>query len=127
MPVQLEWSKCTRDNWHDLLDINLDLNHFDGIRGVYVIWYDGKKPTVLKVGQGLIHERINEHRKDYVLAAYCQYGLYVTWAEVEKNDCDGVERYIGESLRPLVGCRLPNVLPIKVNLPWEERSLSVNE
>ena len=35
-------------------------------------------------------------------------------------DRAGVEKYLGESLKPVVGNRLPDVHPIRVNLPWEE-------
>ena len=127
MPLYLEWFKCFGDNWGDLLEINLDHNHFDGMRGVYIIWSGGKSPTVLKVGQGNIRERLYEHKKDYVLAAYHQNGLYVTWAKVPELECCGVERYLGETLKPVVGSRLPEAVPIKVNLPWEEISFFAKE
>jgi len=127
MPLYLEWFKCFGDSWCDLLEINLNHNHFDGMRGVYIIWYGGKKPAVLKIGQGIIRDRLGENKEDYVVAAYCQYGLYVTWAKVAEDDCDGVERYIGEALKPIIGRRLPDVQPIEVNLPWEESSIFVKE
>lgn len=120
MLCRLEWFRCFGDKWCDLFEIDLDHSHFDGRTGVYVIWYGDKKPTVLKVGQGILRDCLNEDKKDYVLAAYRQYGLYVTWAKVMEYDCAGVEKYLGEVLKPVVGNRLPDVHPIRVNLPWEE-------
>jgi hypothetical protein len=127
MPLYVEWFKCFGDNWGDLLEIDLDHNHFDGMRGVYIIWCEGKKPTVLRVGQGIIREHLYWHKNDYILAAYSQNGLYVTWAIVPELECYGVERYLGEILKPVIGCRLPEAVPIKVNLPWDESSLFAKE
>jgi hypothetical protein len=127
MPLYLEWFKCFGDNWCDLLEINLDNNHFNEMRGVYIIWCEGKKPAVLRVGQGNIREHLLWHKNDYVLAAFRQYGLYATWTKVQELECSGVERYLGETLKPVIGSRLPEAVPIKVNLPWEEISFFAEE
>jgi hypothetical protein len=127
MALQVEWFKSFGGSWYDLLEINQNHNHFNGMRGVYIIWHEGKKPAVLKVGQGIIRDCLVENKEDYIVAAYCQYGLYVTWAKVVEDDCDGVERYIGEALKPIIGHRLPDVQPIEVNLPWEESSIFTKE
>jgi hypothetical protein len=39
---------------------------------------------------------------------------------VADDECDGVERYVGETLKPVVRGHLAESRPIKVNLPWEE-------
>lgn len=123
MALHLEWFKSFGDRWCDLLEINQNHNRFNGMRGVYIIWHEGKKPVVLKVGQGIVSDCLVENKEDYIVVAYGQYGLYVTWAKVSEDDCDGVERYIGEALKPIIGHRLPDVQPIEVNLPWEEGSV----
>jgi len=120
MPLYLEWAKCFGDNWCDLLEIDLENRHFNRMVGVYIIWYGGKKTTVLKVGQGVIRECLSVNRHDYVISAYSRYGLNVTWAKVPWHECAGVERYLGETLKPVIGSRLPDAQPIKVNIPWEE-------
>jgi len=97
MPPYLEWFKCFGDSWGDLLEINLDHRHFDGIKGVYVIWSGEEKPKVLKIGQGVI-----------------------TWTIVPESDSDGIEKFLGETLKPLIESRLPDTQPVEVNLPWEE-------
>lgn len=119
MSPYAEWFKCFGDRWCDLLEINLEHSLFDGIKGIYIIWFGGRKPTILKVGKGVIRERLSEHREDYILASYSQYGLYTTWAEVVDKDCDGVAKYLEETLKPLMGTRMHEVPSIKVNLPWE--------
>lgn len=59
------------------------------------------------------------------MLAYSPEGLFVTWARIHPSERDGVERYLAETLRPLVGTRHPNAAPIyvveppiPVNLPW---------
>jgi hypothetical protein len=43
--------------------------------------------------------------------------LLVTWADVDWRYRDGVERYLGEVLQPIVGRRFPDVASVEVNLP----------
>lgn len=120
MYCHLEWFKCFGNKWCNLYEVDLDHSHFDGRTGVYVIWYGEKKPTVLRVGQGFLRDRLNEERKDHILAAYRHNGLFVTWAKVMEYDCASVEKYLGDVLKPVVASRLQDVHPIRVNLPWEE-------
>jgi hypothetical protein len=35
---------------------------------------------------------------------------------------NGVERYLANTLRPIVGSAFPDVPPIEVNLPWVWRA-----
>jgi len=86
--------------------------------GAYVIWHSGRPPWTVRVGQGNVPVRLGEHRGDQQILAYRSYGLYVTWAVVPAQYLDGVERYLADQLRPLVGDRYPDVVPIPVNLPW---------
>ena len=52
-------------------------------------------------------------------SAYRSYGgLWVTWAAVLPADLNGVERYLADQFKPLIGDRHPDVKPIPVNLPW---------
>ena len=87
--------------------------------GVYVIWHGGAVPRVVRVGQGVVADRLTSHRKDAAVLSYEQSGiLYVTWAAVPARLVDGVERYLAERLRPLVGDRFPQVAPVPVNSPF---------
>jgi len=88
------------------------------MEGVYIIWHGGQDPATVRVGQGFISDRIKAHREDPDILAYKEYTLFVTWARVEKNYRDGIERYLTETLNPKVGSHFPDVYPIEVNPPW---------
>ncbi|MBI4387957.1 MAG: hypothetical protein HY582_02815 [Candidatus Omnitrophica bacterium] len=112
------WNKCQGNNWCSLLNVNLEHAHFDNMEGVYIIWHGGVKPRTVRVGQGIIKDRLAKHRSDPKILGYQQDGLYVTWAQVVHYQRDGVERYLAEALKPLVGDNFPDVPPTEVNLPW---------
>jgi hypothetical protein len=112
----LTWIKSTSRLW-------LPFETFDlsNVRttGVYVIWHGGQTPWTVRVGQGDIKDRLTAHRGDQAVLAYRSKGdLFVTWVAVPPASLDGVERYLANQLRPLVGDRHPDVTPIPVNLPW---------
>ncbi len=118
--MTVEWVKCVGDvgdEWCSLNTVDLDSPHFDGLEGVYVIWYNGEEGEFVRVGQGNIRERLLAHRTDSEIQRYAARGLYVTWAALAPRYHDGVEAYLAQRLRPLVGERFPNVTPISVNLP----------
>lgn len=98
-----------------------------GITGVYIIWAGMSNRTILKVGSGTIKNRFEEHLNDPKIQAYKHRGLYATWAsflfvDQAVNKQRGVERFLGNFLKPVLGERFPaNVDPIWVNLPaWDE-------
>lgn len=119
--LSLNWQTCagTPPTWCRLLDVNLDHPHFNGREGVYVIWHGGKEPRAVRVGQGVIRDRLRAHRVDPRIRRYRPFGLFVTWASVPPRYRDGVERYLGAQLQPLIGSRYPSVRPIPVSLPGE--------
>jgi hypothetical protein len=88
------------------------------MEGVYVIWHGGQSPATIRMGQGVIRDRLQAHRNDSGVQAYAHLRLYVTWASVLARDRDGVEAYLAQQLQPLIGERFPQRLPIPVNLPW---------
>ncbi len=116
--IQVEWQKCADNVWGPLLTVDTAHAHFDSMEGVYIIWHGGQNPRVVRVGQGVIRDRILAHRGDPQVMRYRDHGLFITWARVATRFCDGVERYLAEQLSPLVGDRYPNVPSISVNLPW---------
>ena len=101
-----------------------------GITGVYIIWAGiGDNRTILKVGSGIIKDRLRTHLNDPKVRKYEPEGLYVTWASFLPLDqmrgidqMRSVEKYLGHALRPIFGERFPaNVEVIAVNLPeWDE-------
>ncbi|MCC2657853.1 MAG: hypothetical protein K0Q76_2961 [Panacagrimonas sp.] len=113
----LRWNRSQDDRWCDLDRLNLDHAHFDQVGGVYVIWYGGPNGHVVRVGQGEIRACLKAHRTDPDLEPYRHLGLIVSWAVVDGPSRDGVERYLAEAYRPLVGHPLStDAAPITVNL-----------
>ena len=143
--MTLKWEKCNSypslGRWcrldSDLLDDprleirqGRNLSRFDtriGIPGVYIIWAGINNRTILKVGSGIIKNRLRNHLNDPKVQAYKHSGLYATWASflcIDDNQDDkkrGVERFLGLILNPKIGERFPaDVDPIMVNLPaWD--------
>ncbi len=114
--LTLTWIKSTTDVW---LPLKFNLESATKTVGCYIIWHGGQKPRVGRVGQGKIPGRIGDHGNDSEVLAYAANGpLMVTWATVPASDLDGVERYLADTLKPLIGDRFPDVAPIPVNLPW---------
>ena len=115
--LKVTWIKSTADSWLKLETFNLE--SCDVNPGVYIIWHAGNPSRVVYVGQGDIKARLGLHRNDKEITAYNKQGtLYVTWAAVPARSLDGVERYLADYWKPLVGDRHPNVAPIEVNSPF---------
>lgn len=115
--IEVKWQRCGSDN-HPCNLVRLELTKLTRV-GVYFIYKPGNlgyPPTTIRVGQGIIGDRLGKHRNDYQIM---QYGndLLVTFAYPNSAHLDGVERYLKERYRPLVGERWPDVPPIAVNSP----------
>jgi hypothetical protein len=110
----VNWIKSTKNEWLPLANVNLTEVT---AQGVYVIWRGGDAPAFVRVGQGDIKSRLEAHRQDSVITRHgATAPLMVTWASVPATHRDGVERYLADRYRPLVGDAFPNVTPIQVNL-----------
>lgn len=118
-PVKLEvtWIKCQGGDWCEFAAVNLDHEHLNGVEGVYIIWQESG--SIIRLGQGVIKDRLADHRQNNEIVSYGKMKkLRVTWTQVDKKNRDGVEKYLADTLNPLVGDRFPNRTPIEVNLPW---------
>lgn len=114
--LNLSWIKSQNNQW---LPLSFDLSRVTTPSGVYVIWHGGSTPWTVRVGQGNIADRLSAHRGDRLILTHAtKGGLWVTWAALQAQYLDGVERFLADQLQPLVGERHPNVAPISVNLPW---------
>lgn len=122
--MKIYWNKCSGDTWCELYTVDLNDQHFSNMDGVYVIWHGGGAPNCVFVGQGIIRERLAEHRTDPAVQQYAGQELFVTWSRVAPADRSGVERYLAEELSPKVGYRFPDVGPIAVNLPGLELAIA---
>ena len=115
--MNLNWGTCGNNGtWCGFLTVNLDDQYFYGKVGIYIIWQ--ANGPIIRVGQGVIKERLQAHRRDTHITIYKN--LLVTWAVVSSQQLDSVERYLGDRLKPLVGEHFPNALPVPVNLPWKD-------
>ncbi len=114
----LFWNKCQGGVWCKLNTVNLEHNHFQGMEGVYMIWHGGMAAKVVYVGQGIIRDRLREHRSDNSIQEFGGLDLYATWASVLPQYRDGVERFLANTWGPIVGTAHPDADPIEVNSPW---------
>lgn len=114
--MAFDWIKYESGNWCNLFTLNLDDPHFNNMEGVYIIWAPGS--YVIRVGQGFIRDRLKAHKVDPEILRHKITTLFVTWASVTPFLRDGVERFLGETLRPVVGTSFPDVVANHVNLPW---------
>jgi len=117
--INLKWIKCTEDTWCSFFNVNLDHEHFNGFEGVYIIWYFQTPAKVVYVGQGIIKERLLSHRKDPNITQYTDKDMRVTWAKVDYDYRDGIERYLIDRWQPLQNIGKPQSKPIPVSSPWD--------
>mgnify|MGYP000170270876 CR=1 FL=1 len=113
--MEVYWGKCGDDShWCSFKKLNIDSDGFKDKKGVYII-LSGE--TVVRVGSGIIKNRIVDHRDNPEIIKYPN--LKVTWAKVNANQMEGVEKYLSDVLSPVIGERFPDRNPIEVNLPWD--------
>lgn len=120
VPLQLSWISTYRDTGR-LIEFDLvELDKFVA-SGVYMIYQIGLNltPVVIYAGKGNVPDRIGDHRDDARIGFYRRLGvLHFTYANVLKDQQEGVEAYLGRRFAPLVGERYPNVPEIEVNSPF---------
>jgi hypothetical protein len=124
MTLKVSWISCKDEQensvWCPFATFDLSAIKQTGIAGVYAIWLEGKPGRYVRVGQGIIADRILAHRSDETIRTYRGFGvLRVTWAMVSESSRDGVERFLADKCNPLVGELHPRVEPIEVNLPGQ--------
>ena len=121
MELTLNWQHLDDKNEYlRLKDVLLDTPYFDCLSGVYIIWcQDVARPTVYAgQAQDLIRDRLYARRNDLQIREHAAiHTLYVAFAEAATDDIDGIERFLHDSLNPLVRDRAPNSDSIPVNLP----------
>ena len=115
--LPIYWNRCAGEVWGELYAVNLNDRHFDDLEGVYMVWLGGDKPAAICVGSGLIREQLSARRSSPELLALREQSLLVTWAKVDAVASKGIERWLLETLRPKVPNRIPDFLPVVVNLP----------
>jgi hypothetical protein len=72
---------------------------------------------VIRIGHGVVGDRLKTHREDQNIVEYSQYGaLKTTWAIFDADDkaIAGVDAYLHDYYRPIFDKRPQNVDPIPV-------------
>ena len=106
--IHVEWIKGVGGGFLDLLLLDLRATYFTPPKsGVYVIWYTGPaKAPVIKIGQGNIHDRLMIERVSPQITQFSSAGqLKVSWIIIDSGSFDGVEAYLYDYYKPLVGER----------------------
>ena len=123
MELTLNWQHLDDTNEYlRLKDVLLDTPYFDCLRGVYIIWcQDESRAITVYAGQAkqdLIRDRLYARRNDLQIREHATtHTLYVAVAAAATDDIDGIERFLHDSLNPLVRDRAANSDSIPVNLP----------
>ena len=134
--IELHWQRCIKNslwcqfNARLLNDSRLETRLGDysiGISGVYIIWTEAENRTILKVGSGIIKDKLATHLRDPEVQAYKSTPLYATWASTlsvvnqPEETQKGIEKFLGIAFKPKLAEPLPDVDPILVNLPqWDK-------
>ena len=107
-------------NMGKLEDVTLFPHPASFCSGVYVIWKpDLPYSRVFYVGQGEnCAERLIAHKNDQrIITRAPLSSLHAAWAVVIPFYRDGVERFLADTLNPIVGDRHPLANPVSVNRP----------
>ena len=116
--MEVEWGKCEQapSGWCYLRDAST----IKCIGAVYVIFKASGKKSIIYVGQTFgLRARLQAHRRRFKAYGPTTNPLRVTWAFLDGQLLDGVERYLIDTLQPKEGSKgHPAASPIKVNLPW---------
>lgn len=133
--ITVQWQRCLKNSlWCQFNEKLLSNGRFEtrlgdhsvSISGVYILWTGIDNRTVLKVGSGIIKDKLEAHLRDPEIQAYKPTRLYVTWAstlsvigaeEIQK----GVEKFLDIVFKPKLVEHLPDVDLVMVNLPrWNK-------
>lgn len=133
--ITVQWQRCLKNSlWCQFNEKLLSNGRFEtrlgdhsvNISGIYIIWTGIDNRTVLKVGSGIIKDKLEEHLRDPEIQSYKPTRLYVTWAstlsvigaeEIQK----GVEKFLDIVFKPKLAEHLPDVDLVMVNLPrWNK-------
>jgi hypothetical protein len=115
--VRIDWVKENPDRWFRLDFVDLaKVNCY----GVFVIWKPGipqvTPSMTIQVGHGDIASSLLKARHAFAVSKHGR-DLLVTWAAVDVLYVSGVEAYLVQQLRPLIGTRLPLAPMHPVNVP----------
>jgi hypothetical protein len=112
----VEWQRHAEGHWCQLEKLDPPP---PAEPGVYIIWHGGARPRVLRVGHGVLADRLAELGEDPRLCSYRRYGtLFVTWAEISQDLARGAAKYIANRFRPVHTDALTGVTTVPVTAPF---------
>lgn len=133
--ITVQWQRCLKNSlWCQFNEKLLSNGRFEtrlgdhsvNISGIYIIWTGIDNRTVLKVGSGIIKDKLEAHLRDPEVQAYKPTRLYVTWAStlsvIGAEDIQkGAEKFLDIVFKPKLAAHLPDVDLVMVNLPrWNK-------
>ena len=113
LKLSVKWAKYRKQGWCKLNTLNLELVRSNGI---FIIWKPQDRNNVIRIGQGHIASELQKLRNNASVAKFGN-DLLVTWASIQQQYRDGVERYLYEQYSPVSVERVHNARLIYVNLP----------
>ena len=136
--MTVHWQKCIKNSlWCQfneklLNDGRLEARLGDysvGISGVYIIWTGtDNNRTVLKVGSGIIKDKLAADLKNPDIQAHKPTRLYVTWASTlsaigSEKIQKGMEKFLEIVFKPKLVEYSPEVDLVMINLPRWRKSV----
>ncbi len=120
LKLSVKWAKYKKQGWCKLNTLNLELVKS---RGIYIIWKPQNKNNVIRIGQGNIASELQTLRNSAIIARFGD-DLLVTWASVQKQYRDGVERYLYEQYSPISVDRVATARLVQVNMPGKYKAIA---
>ena len=113
LKLSVKWAKYKKQGWCKLNTLNMEQVKASGN---YIIWEPRNKNNVIRVGHGHIANELQALRNNSLMAKFSD-DLLVTWASVQEQYRDGVERYLYEQYSPISVDRVANARLVYVNMP----------
>ena len=113
LKLSVKWAKYKKQGWCKLNTLNLDQVKANGN---FITWKPQNKNNVIRIGHGIIANELQALRNSSLIARFGD-DLLVTWASVQDQYQDGVERFLYEQYSPVSVDRVANARLVFVNMP----------
>jgi hypothetical protein len=118
--IRTAWNMCEGGDWCRLFALDLTHPAFDNVVGVYVIFYLlDEGPRAVVIHHGPIRDAITIDKESEAILAYEKtHGLYVTWAKVSLEQCEGAALYLNDKLSPEILYVAEGVFQVPIPPPF---------
>ncbi len=119
------WARSASGRYQRLVFLEPDRVGLAGESGIFVIWHAGVAPAWIYVDHASdLGEALLAAMADPVIMSYeANGGLFVTWAGIAPDYCEGMVCHLARALRPVIkprSCNLDEAFPIPVVAPGSE-------